>query len=91
MSLPSTTIAGLSVPDTPLVRSAIMRARAESPPWLFNHVMRSWLFAVKLAQFENAVLDEETLAVAAILHVCSESSPFYSILFYFILHGAHTS
>ncbi|KAF8583109.1 hypothetical protein K439DRAFT_1634691 [Ramaria rubella] len=68
MSLPTTTISGISVPDTPLVRSAISYAKSESPAWLFHHVMRSWLFAVKLAETEKATLDEETLAVATILH-----------------------
>jgi len=38
------------VPDTPLVSETIEYAREHSEPYLFNHVMRSWLFAVLLAQ-----------------------------------------
>lgn len=61
-------LAGVSVPDTPLVSRAIEYARAHSDPYLFNHVMRSWLFAVKLAQQKGTSHDEEVLAVATILH-----------------------
>ncbi len=61
-------LAGVSVPDTPLVSSAIEYVREHSEPYLFNHVMRSWLFAVTLAQRELTAHDEEVLAVATILH-----------------------
>ena len=30
--------------DSPAVRDAYAHAEAESQPWLFNHVMRSWLY-----------------------------------------------
>ena len=46
-------LAGVSVPDTPLISRAIEYAREHSEPYLFNHVMRSWLFAVILAQLER--------------------------------------
>jgi hypothetical protein len=61
-------LAGVSVPDTPLVTRAIEYAREHSEPYLFNHVMRSWLFAVTLAQRNQTAHDEEVLAVATILH-----------------------
>jgi hypothetical protein len=61
-------LAGVSVPDTPLVSRAIEYARAHSDPYLFNHVIRSWLFAVTLAQRNRTAHDEEVLAVATILH-----------------------
>ena len=38
-------LAGVSVPDTALISRAIDFARERSEPYLFNHVMRSWLFA----------------------------------------------
>ena len=38
-------LADVSVPDTPLISRAIEYAREHSEPYLFNHVMRSWLFA----------------------------------------------
>ena len=60
--------AGVVVPDTPLVTRAIEYAREYSEPYLFNHVMRSWLFAVSLAELNQAVYDGEVLAVATLLH-----------------------
>jgi len=61
-------LAGVSVPDTPLISRAIDFARERSEPYLFNHVMRSWLFAAIVAQRKQIVHDGEVLAVTAILH-----------------------
>ena len=66
--VPLRVLAGVSVPDTSLVRGAIEYARQHSEPYLFNHVMRSWLFAVSLAQIDGTPHDAEVLAVAAVLH-----------------------
>ena len=41
--------AGIEVIDTQLVRDAVDLARSSCEPFLYNHVMRSWLFAVVLA------------------------------------------
>ena len=64
----SRTLAGVLLPDTPLIASAIEYARENSETYLFNHVMRSWLFAVSLAQLQKATYDGEVMAVATILH-----------------------
>jgi len=61
-------LAGVSVPDTPLVSRAIDFARERSQPYLFNHVMRSWLFATLIAQRQETAHDVEVLAVTTILH-----------------------
>ena len=62
-------LAGVSVPDTPLIAGAIEYAREHSEPYLFNHVMRSWLFAVALAQLKKQIAhDAEVLAVTTLLH-----------------------
>ena len=61
-------IAGVSVPDTALVAGAMEEARALSEPYLFNHAVRSWLFAVQLAELQGSSYDEEVVAVAALLH-----------------------
>jgi hypothetical protein len=58
----------LQFPDTPLVKAAIGRAREVSEPWLFNHVMRSWLFATHVALNRDMACDAEVLAVGSILH-----------------------
>ncbi len=61
-------LGGVLVPDTPLISRAIEYARERSEPYLFNHVMRSWLFAVTLAQLNQTSHDDEVLAVTTILH-----------------------
>ena len=61
-------LAGIKVPDTVLVRDAIDLSRSASEPFLFNHVMRSWLFGVLLSESAERAPDAELLAVATILH-----------------------
>lgn len=61
-------LAGINVPDSPLVSRAIEYARKHCEPYLFNHVMRSWLFSVAIADVRQAPHDPEVLAVAALLH-----------------------
>src|SRR6476619_7708184 len=61
-------LAGVSVPDTPLISRAIDFARERSEPYLFNHVMRSWLFAAIVAERKQIAHDGEVLAITAILH-----------------------
>src|SRR5262245_38347674 len=68
MTLPTRILAGVRVPDSPLVARAIDYARTSSEPYLFNHVMRSWLFAACVAQQRQAAVDTEILAVATLLH-----------------------
>ena len=60
--------AGIKVPDTALVRDAIDLSRSLLEPFLFNHVMRSWLFGILLSEAAEVTPDAELLAVAAILH-----------------------
>lgn len=66
--LPTRQIAGVPVPDTPLVSRAVEYVGDCSEPYLFNHVMRSWLFAVTLAELRSAPYDAEVLAVSTLLH-----------------------
>jgi HD domain-containing protein len=61
-------VAGIRVPDTPAIASAIEYARDVSEPYLFNHAMRSWLFAAALAQARQTPHDAEVLAVTCVLH-----------------------
>src|SRR6202035_444154 len=60
--------AGIKVPDTALVHDAMDLSRSLLEPFLFNHVMRSWLFGIVLAESAAIAPDAELLAVAAILH-----------------------
>src|SRR5262249_38761822 len=61
-------IAGVSVPDSPLIADAIKHAQELSEPYLFNHAMRSWLFAAKIGQVKKMDCDHEVVAVGTILH-----------------------
>jgi hypothetical protein len=69
-------LAGVSVPDSAVISRAIDYARQSSEPYLFNHVMRSWLFAESLAQLNQVAHDGEVLAVATLLHDLGLSEKF---------------
>ena len=60
--------AGVEVPDTAIIDRAIEYARQKCELYLFNHVMRSWLFAVRFAQLKGISHDAEVLAVGTLLH-----------------------
>jgi hypothetical protein len=71
MTMPGTdnrVVAGVSVPDTPIVDAALEYARQRCEPYLFNHVVRSWLFATRLGQLQNIPHDAEVVAVGSLLH-----------------------
>src|SRR5260370_27502351 len=61
-------LAGINVVDTPLVQDAMEITRNSTDPYLYNHVMRSWLFGVLIAAGAKPAPDPELLAVSAILH-----------------------
>ena len=61
-------IAGVSVPDTPLITAVIGYAQRLSEPYLFNHAMRSWLFAETIGRIKDIDYDHEVVAVGTILH-----------------------
>src|SRR5271170_2373721 len=61
-------LAGIKAPDTPLDCDAVELARHSSQPYLFNHVMRSWLFGILRSEGTEPAPDPELLAVSAILH-----------------------
>ena len=65
---PGRLIAGVSVPDTQLIADAIEYARRLSDPYLFNHAMRSWLFAEALGRTKGIGYDREVVAVGTLLH-----------------------
>jgi hypothetical protein len=60
--------AGIKVTDTTLVRDAIDLSRSLLKLYLFNHVMRSWLFGILLSEGAEIAPDPELLAVSAVLH-----------------------
>ena len=50
------------MPDTPLVQQALEYAQRECEAYLFNHVVRSWLFAARIGQLRNIDHDAEVVA-----------------------------
>jgi hypothetical protein len=69
-------LGGVTVIDTPLVTRAMDYARIHSEPFLFNHAVRSWLFAVRLGQLQGVPHDEEVVAVGSLLHDLGLTSSF---------------
>jgi hypothetical protein len=72
-SLPTRELAGITIPDTPLVNKAIAHAREHGDDFTYNHVMRSFLFAMASASVVTTAVpdyavDYEALAVSTILH-----------------------
>jgi hypothetical protein len=61
-------IVGVSVPDNPLITAVIEHAQRLSEPYLFNHAMRSWLFAETIGRIKGIDCDREVLAIGTILH-----------------------
>src|SRR5262245_43057491 len=61
-------IAGVSVPDTPVIAAVIEYAQRISEPYLFNHAMRSWLFAEAIGRMKGVAYDREIVAIGTILH-----------------------
>ena len=61
-------LAGVSVPDSPLITAVIEHAERLSEPFLFNHAMRSWLFAETIGRVKEIDYDHEVVAIGTILH-----------------------
>ena len=62
-------LAGVSVPDTPARADRLSSMRAgKCEAYLFNHVVRSWLFAARIGQLRNIDHDAEVVAVGTLLH-----------------------
>ena len=61
-------LAGVSVPNGPLITAVIEHAQRLSEPYLFNHAMRSWLFAEAIGRIKGIDYDCEVVAIGTILH-----------------------
>jgi hypothetical protein len=61
-------IARVSVPDGPLITAVIEHAQRLSEPYLFNHAMRSWLFAEAIGRIKEISYDREVVAIGTLLH-----------------------
>lgn len=61
-------VAGISCPDTPLCTEVITFVRRHSPPFLFNHVMRAYLYGECIGRAGRIAYDSETLLCATVMH-----------------------
>ena len=55
-------------PDTAICLAAAELARDQSPPFLFNHVMRTFAFGRQAGALNSAHYDEEMLFLGSVLH-----------------------
>ena len=65
---PAKVVAGVSVPDTALAKEAEGLARAALPAEIYNHSLRTFLFAELIAAAKKVDHDVELVYVASILH-----------------------
>jgi hypothetical protein len=69
-------LGGITVVETPLISRSLDLARTHSEPFLFNHAVRSWLFAARLGQLQGISHDPEVVAVGTLLHDLGLTSGF---------------
>src|SRR5690348_6276647 len=55
-------------PDTAVCKAAADLARTSSPPFLYNHVMRTFAFGRSAGALPNTQIDEEVLFLGSVLH-----------------------
>src|SRR5688572_19664040 len=61
-------IRGIRAPDTELCHAATALAQRASEPFLFHHVMRSYVYADWIGRERRLTYDREVLYVATVLH-----------------------
>lgn len=65
--LPSS-VAGVKIVDSKIAKAATELTRSVSPPYLFHHAMRTFLFGSLVGRAHSQKFDEEVLFLACILH-----------------------
>ncbi|KAF4631044.1 hypothetical protein G7Y89_g7092 [Cudoniella acicularis] len=68
--VPTRVLAGITVPDTPLITKALAFVHEHCDEFTYNHVIRSWLFGQYISDAipELKTRDAELHAITAILH-----------------------
>lgn len=61
-------VAGVRLVDSPVAKAAVELAREVSPPYLFNHAMRTYLLGALVGKAAGQRYDEELLYLACVLH-----------------------
>ncbi len=65
----------IGLPDSSSVTNAFRHVESIYPSWLFNHVLRSWLFSLLMAKNRGAKPDPEVLAISALFHDYGLATP----------------
>jgi hypothetical protein len=72
VSTPETTlppsVAGVRIVDSGIAKDAVELSRSVSPPYLFNHAMRTFIYGSLVGRASGAYFDEEMLFLACVLH-----------------------
>ena len=84
-------IAGIAVPDSALARDAVHLALTTEHPQIFNHSLRTFLFAELMANAMHVRRDSELVFVASILHDLGLTSRFMSAQNRFEADGANAA
>jgi HD domain len=61
-------VAGIRLVDSKIARTATDLSRSVSPPYLFNHAVRTFLLGCLMGRALGYIFDEELLYLACILH-----------------------
>jgi hypothetical protein len=69
-SLPTRTLAGVTVPDTPLITAALKYVQERTPEFLYNHSVRTWILGCIIMPKVPALadVDREVHAISTIFH-----------------------
>ena len=82
-------VAVISIPDSPLARDAESAARESLPAEIFNHSLRTFLFAELVSKAHKIDHDVEAVYVASILHDTGLSAAHMSESYRFEVDGAN--
>lgn len=85
------TLAGLSIPDSPLAREATELVRDLASPLLFNHSCRVYSFAALAGQQNGVSVDPELLYVGAMFHDMGLTARYSSATERFEVDGANAA
>jgi len=61
-------VAGIRIVDSKIAKDATELSRSVSPPYLFNHAVRTFLFGSLAGRAQGLKFDDELLYLACILH-----------------------
>jgi hypothetical protein len=61
-------VAGIPMVDTTIAKAANELALSVSPPYLYNHAVRTYLFGALIGRASRLQFDEELLYLACVLH-----------------------